>query len=122
MNLDEAYKILEVPKGTVEAEAKKSFKKLAAKYHPDVNKDPDAESKFKKVNEAFQCVKDGKGNDRQSHNTWNRQQHQVYLENVELHIDISFKESVLGCKREVKYSRLSKCQSCNGAGEIRVHR
>ena len=35
-------------------------------------------------------------------------------------LTIDFKESVLGCKKEVKYSRKAKCPDCDGAGEIRL--
>ena len=41
------YKTLEINEGASEAEIKKAYRKLARKYHPDVNKDKDAEDKFK---------------------------------------------------------------------------
>lgn len=56
MNLDQAYKILEVDKNAPKEQIKKSFKKLAAKYHPDVNKEPGAEAKFKEINTAYETV------------------------------------------------------------------
>lgn len=46
------YKILEVEKGASEDEIKKAYKKLAKKYHPDISKEADAETRFKEVNEA----------------------------------------------------------------------
>lgn len=53
------YEILGVSKDASQDEIKKSFKKLARKYHPDVAKDtPDAEEKFKEVNEAYEVLGD----------------------------------------------------------------
>ena len=47
------YEILGVDKNASKDEIKSAFRKLAKKYHPDVNKEPDAESKFKEAQEAY---------------------------------------------------------------------
>lgn len=126
MNLNEAYKILELPDGSTPEEAKKQYRKLTKEFHPDINKEPDADAKFKKINEAYECVKSGKGNDREMYRRGNQgwnpfgRQQVIQLENVELKLTIDFKESVLGCKKEIKYSRKSKCPDCEGSGEIHL--
>lgn len=53
------YKILGVPKDASEADIKKSYRKLARKYHPDQNQDdPSAEQKFKDLSEAYAVLSD----------------------------------------------------------------
>ena len=53
------YKTLGVNKDASSDEIKKAFRKLALKYHPDKNKDnKDVEIKFKKINEAYEVLKD----------------------------------------------------------------
>ena len=52
------YNLLEVPKEATEAEIKKAFYKKARQLHPDVNKAPDAEERFKELNEAYDVLSD----------------------------------------------------------------
>ena len=52
------YETLEITEGSSEAEIKKAYRKLARKYHPDVNKDPSAEDKFKEINSAYEILSD----------------------------------------------------------------
>lgn len=52
------YKILGVDKGVKADELKKKYRKLARKYHPDVNSDPAADQTFKNIGEAYEVLKD----------------------------------------------------------------
>lgn len=52
------YDILEVPKNANEEVAKKAYRKLALKLHPDKNGAPGADEAFKKLSKAFQCLTD----------------------------------------------------------------
>lgn len=52
------YEILGVPRTASADDFKAAFRKLARQYHPDVNKEPDAEEKFKEINEAYAVLSD----------------------------------------------------------------
>lgn len=124
MNLKEAYSILEIPQTSTPEEAKKKYRELTKKFHPDVNKEPGAEDKFKKINEAYQIVSTGKGTDlnnahwgsaqRDPFSGWQRHDQ---INHIEISTTISFKESVQGCKKDIKFDRNIKCTNCGGQGE-----
>lgn len=57
------YSILGIQKGASEDEIKKAYRKQALKYHPDKNKSPSAEEKFKEIAEAYDVLSDPKKKD-----------------------------------------------------------
>lgn len=128
MKLSEAYSILELPTTATPEEAKKKYRDLSKKYHPDINKEPGADDKFKKINIAYQCVSNGKGDEPEMPSSWgnpfssvhfNRRpfQKQIRATHVEIHTTISFKDSVFGTKLDLKFTRQGKCQDCDGLGQ-----
>ena len=52
------YEVLGLSKSASDDEIKKAYRKLAKKYHPDINKAKDAEEKFKEINEAYEVLSD----------------------------------------------------------------
>ncbi|WP_338669959.1 DnaJ C-terminal domain-containing protein [Pseudodesulfovibrio methanolicus] len=61
MEYRDYYKLLGVSRSASKEEIGKAFKKLARKYHPDLNpNDKEAEDKFKEINEAYEVLKDEK--------------------------------------------------------------
>jgi molecular chaperone DnaJ len=52
------YEILGVPRSASTDDLKAAFRKMARQYHPDVNKAPDAEERFKEINEAYAVLSD----------------------------------------------------------------
>ena len=135
MKVNEAYKELGLADGTPKEEAKKAFKKLAAKYHPDVNKEPGAEDNFKKINEAWRVVDTGELSTREEkevsvggwgfniqdliNNFTNPQRSsskKIYAQDIKLEQTLSFKESVIGVTKDISYKHNIKCTACDGSG------
>ncbi len=58
MEYRDYYQVLGVARTATADDVKKSYRRLARKYHPDVSKEKDAEQKFKEVQEAYEVLKD----------------------------------------------------------------
>lgn len=141
MKLKEAYEVLGIDPNTSLDEAKKVYKKRVLENHPDRIKDDG--SKMKKINEAYERIKSGKDAPvapQQQYGHWTqpdfvnisdffnipngrrKQSKGVrYESDISLQTTISFKESVLGCKKNFTYKRKLKCDACEGAGSAIIH-
>jgi curved DNA-binding protein len=58
MKYKDYYALMGVARSATEAEIKTAYRKLARKYHPDLNKEAGAETRFKEIGEAYQVLKD----------------------------------------------------------------
>src|SRR5258707_5517624 len=52
------YETLGVDRGASEEEIRRAYRTLARRYHPDVNKEPGAEDRFKEISEAYDVLRD----------------------------------------------------------------
>lgn len=136
MTPQEAYKVLDVSAEISDDDLKKKYKELCFKYHPDKYKeDP---NKFKVINEAYQLVTDYRANPSKYEpqksgfwgnvsdiapdffvnfgfeNEWSKPR--TAPTHVRLSLNISFHESIKGCNKEITYSRIIKCNTCDGIG------
>jgi len=133
MNLHEAYDTLGLEESASSEDVNKAFRKLAAQYHPDLNKDNEKESeaKFKKINEAAQTIKNPPPSIPNMPSGWHgdmpdwvnipmgfRNFRRQPKPPPRADLKISFKESVLGCSKDINFTRHNKCSSCNGMGSI----
>lgn len=128
------YEVLGVKKNASQQEIKKAYKKLSLEFHPDRNKDASAIEKFKQVAEAFDIL--GDENKRRNYDQFGttkkvvnhdfdhsdlfsrffNQNQRQQKPSLRVQIEISFEESVLGCKKDVKIFKQTQCKTCNGNG------
>jgi molecular chaperone DnaJ len=122
------YEILGIPKTASLDEIKKAYRQGSRKYHPDVNKNDDADQKFKQIQEAYDVLSDpakkahydsggsrtfGSFDDLMSSffgKMQSRGRHKV------MHLDIEFVNAVKGCVKTIKLQKRHKCNSCQGQG------
>jgi molecular chaperone DnaJ len=107
VNKDLLKKLELDPSGTYSKEdIKKQYKKLAAKYHPDVNKSENANVVFSQITDAYKALTT------ETKKTYRN----ISPTHIHITLPISFKESVLSCKKDVTFNRMMKCNSCMGHG------
>ena len=138
-NKRDYYEVLGVSKGASEDEIKKAYKKLARKYHPDMNPgDKEAEEKFKEVNEANEVLSDpekkarydqfgfagvdpsygagGPGGAGGFGGGQTRRNGPQRGESIRASVSVTFTEAAFGCEKEVTIERSEQCPTCKGNG------
>lgn len=124
--MKDPFSILGVSRGSSEADVKAAYKKLAKKYHPDINKDPGAEDKFKEASAAYQSIMDGTA-DRKTPPDFAKTQNDIFEHfrkqaekarrtsvnpHLEIEIQIEFLDACYGAEKHVRYSYLDHCDKC----------
>jgi len=139
--MKDPYKVLGVSKDATSNEIKKTYRRLALKYHPDKNPDDKtAEEKFKEISSAYDILSDP--NKKSKYDMFGDVKHtnpsnfdpfgavnsifgdffrhhrtaNIRGNDIKKIIHISFLESALGCKKTINIEHQLKCESCSGTG------
>jgi molecular chaperone DnaJ len=139
------YEALGVGRGASPEELKGAYRRLAKQYHPDVNKDPGAEERFKEINEAYAVLSDSQRRaayDRFGHaglkdiptdfgfgfsdifeeffgfGFGGGRSRRAPRRGPDLRYDLTleFEEAVFGVERPLQFSRQDICSVCRGSG------
>ena len=139
------YEVLGVSRDAGEDEIRRAFRRLARQYHPDVNSDPSAESRFKEINEAYETLSDAEK--RQRYDRFGTADPMgagfggaggfTGFGNIEdifesffggaarranrgsdlrYNLGLSFEEAVFGVEKVLEIPRAVLCPHCNGTG------
>jgi molecular chaperone DnaJ len=145
MAIGDYYEILGVERTASEADVKKAYRRLAQKWHPDVNQEPEAAVKFKEINEAYQVLSDPER--RQRYDLFGtvgteggpgagfggfsdifdaffgaaaagqaRRGRPASGSDLRYDLRITFEEAVLGTQKEIEFPVLGRCETCSGSG------
>lgn len=139
------YESLGVGRGASSEDLKNAYRRLAKKYHPDVNNEPGAEERFKQINEAYAVLSDAERRaayDRFGHaglkgmptdfdfgfsdifeeffgfGMGNRRRRSAPRRGHDLRYDLQleFEEAVFGAEKEIDFTRRDTCTRCDGSG------
>lgn len=141
MNKRDYYDVLNISREASPSEIKKAYRKLAHKYHPDRNKDTDAEDKFKEVSEAYEVLSDPQkreqydrfghsasmGGSQRWHTTSPFDLFNSFFgggfrsrpqkgRDLRVEISITLEDVLKGSKKQITYMQHSQCSECKGIG------
>lgn len=139
------YEILGVGRNASSDDLRSAYRNLAKQFHPDVNKEPGAEERFKEINEAYAVLSDD-----QRKSAYDRFGHDglrgmnidfdfgfgdIFEEffgfgmgggrrrnaprrgtDLRYNLTLEFEEAAFGIEREIEFSRQDSCSRCNGSG------
>lgn len=124
------YEILGLQKGASEEDVKKAYRSLAKKYHPDVNKEEGADTKFKEINEAYEVLSNPEKrqnydlfghNEQAASSPFSEFESFIRRQNargrdLQVNVELTLEECYTGCEKEISYNVPKMCGSCGGNG------
>lgn len=130
------YAVLKVPNNSTGLVIKKAYYKLSKKYHPDLNKEPEAESIFKDLSQAYAILTDEEKRKEYDLRSKYGQNYDEYYEMFNINVDFSYeqeKDKLQHFKKNevnniqihvgddfggvLEYERWVKCKICDGSGK-----
>jgi molecular chaperone DnaJ len=129
--MQDYYEVLGVPKTATPDDIKSAYRKLSKQFHPDVNKEANAEEKFKQINEAYSVLSDpqkkalhdqpqnsssGFGNPFNNWHDVNFVRKQNFNTPLNLRVNLNLEDLFHKISRKVVYSRQRFCFQCKGDG------
>jgi len=150
LDVDDSYKELGLTAESSDAEIKAAWRRLAARWHPDRNRNPQALKKIQRINRALEEIRKSRGNGDAGHDAAQQRApepgpaaSQAQEEHgtrprasVDHAVVLTLEEAVAGCARDLEgevvddcaecagsglQAHTSPCQQCEGAGQIRRH-
>lgn len=119
------YQVLGLNSNATSDEIKKAYRKLSKKYHPDINKTPEAENKFKEISEAYQVLTGKSKNPQQQSNPFNHgfhnsfnQRRQYRAKNIIYNLVVTLEEAFNGVYKNILLNKNKVCKKCDGEGGL----
>ncbi len=145
MSNKDYYAVLGIPRNATADEIKRAYRKMARQYHPDLNHEPDAEERFKEINEAYEVLSDpekramydrygtvepgmgGFGGFSDPFDLFNeifsglggfgtRRGAPRRGNDLRVEVEITFEEAARGVTKEIAVRRRERCPTCRGTG------
>jgi molecular chaperone DnaJ len=122
--MQDHYEILGVPRNASADDIKSAYRKLSKQFHPDVNKDPNAEEKFKQINEAYSVLSDPNkkaqiDQPQTPFTNWNEVnfvKRQNFNTPLNIRVNLNLEDLFNKINRKILYARQKFCSQCTGEG------
>ena len=122
--MQDHYEILGVSRNASADDIKSAYRKLSKQFHPDVNKDPNAEEKFKQINEAYSVLSDPNkkaqiDQPQTPFTNWNEVnfvKRQNFNTPLNIRVNLNLEDLFNKINRKILYARQKFCSQCTGEG------